>query len=239
MSIGLRSWKKQEGMLDMAVKSCITKEMIEEFRKMDTCCVSDAMDRLGLYAGLLGIKCILDDKKICGLAYTVHYVPCGVNKGTVGDFLDDVEPGEVIAIDNNGRLNCTVWGDIMSILASKKGIEGTLIDGVCRDVPTIRQLGYPIFSKGRYMVTGKDRVEVDYVNKPISISGVQVKSGDLILGDDTGAVCVPQERAAEVLAVAKEIDVKESQIVKFISEGLPLKEARARTGYHHLQTREK
>jgi 4-hydroxy-4-methyl-2-oxoglutarate aldolase len=223
----------------MGVESCITKEMIEEYRQMDTCCVSDAMDRLGLYAGLLGIRCVLDDKKICGLAFTVHYRPCGTEKGTVGDFLDDVEKGEVVVIDNNGRLNCTVWGDLMAIMATRKGIEGTVIDGVCRDLPVIRKLGYPIFTKGRYMVTGKDRVEVDYVNKPVSMSNVQVKPGDLILGDDTGVICVPQEKAAEVLEVAKGIAEKEAMIERYIEEGMPLKEARVRTGYHHLQSRQK
>ena len=220
----------------MAVKSCITKEMIEEFRALDTCCVSDAMDKLGLYAGLLGVNCVLTDKKICGLAFTVHYRPCGTEKGTVGDFLDDVESGEVVVIDNAGRLNCTVWGDIMSIMETQKGIEGTVIDGVCRDLPTVRSLGYPIFSKGHYMVTGKDRVEVDYINQPVAISSVVVQPGDLILGDDTGVVCVPQEKAQEVLNIAKNIEEKESCIVKYISEGVSLKEARKRTGYHHLQT---
>ena len=110
------------------------------------------------------------------------------------------------------RLNCTVWGDLMSIYATKHNIEGTVIDGVCRDIPSVRKLGYPIFSKGRYMVTGKDRVEVDYVNKPVSISNIQIKPGDLILGDDTGVICVPQERALEVLEIAKSIAEKEAQI---------------------------
>lgn len=222
----------------MAVKSCITKEMIAEFRTMDTCCVSDAMDRLGLYAGLLGIHCVLDDKTICGLAYTVHYVPCGTVKGTVGDFLDDVSAGEVVVIDNGGRLDCTVWGDLMSITAVRNGIEGTVIDGVCRDLPTVRRLGYPIFSKSRYMVTGKDRVQVDRVLEPVSISGVLVKTGDLILGDDTGVICVPQERAAEVLEIAREIAAKEAKIEELLRQGYALREARKLTGYHHLQTRQ-
>ena len=63
------------------------------------------------------------------------YTPCGEVKGTVGDFLDDVEPGQVIVIDNGGRDYCTVWGDIMAVTAKAMGIEGTVIDGVCRDIP--------------------------------------------------------------------------------------------------------
>lgn len=220
------------------MESLITKEMIEEFKKMDTCCLSDAMDRLGIPCGLEDIKPINPDSSMCGLAYTVHYVPCGSVKGTVGDFLDDVQPGEVVVIDNGGRTYCTVWGDLMSIAATQKGIAGTLIDGVCRDLPTVHKLQYNIFTKGYYMVTGKDRVEVDQVNVPVSVSGIRVAPGDLVVGDATGVVIVPQEKAARVLEAAREIAEKETLIEANVSAGMPLREARAKVHYHSLQTRE-
>ena len=211
--------------------------MIERFKKLDTTCVSDAMDKLGIPGGLLGIKSVHPGKRICGTAYTVHYVPCGQTKGTVGDFLDDVEPGQVVVIDNAGRNYCTVWGDIMSITAKQMGIEGTLIDGVCRDLPALLESGYAVFSKGYYMVTGKDRVYVDQVEVPVSVSGVQVCPGDIIIGDDTGAVVVPYGRAAEVAEVAEHIDETEKKIIALVKQGVPLKEARKQTGYHTLQTK--
>ena len=214
------------------------KAMIERFKKLDTTCVSDAMDKLGIPGGLLGIKSVHPGKRICGTAYTVHYVPCGQIKGTVGDFLDDVEPGQVIVIDNGGREYCTVWGDIMSFTAKMKNIEGTLIDGVCRDLPALLESGYAVFSKGHYMVTGKDRVEVDAVQVPVAVSGIKICPGDIIIGDDTGAVAVPYERAAEVAKVAEMIDETEKKIIELVKQGMPLKEARKQTGYHHLQTKE-
>lgn len=93
-----------------------------------------------------------------------------------------------MVIDNGGRTYCTVWGDLMTIDASQRGLAGTVIDGVCRDVPGIKRCRYPIFTRGCYMVTGKDRVQVDAVDVPVAISGVQVKPGDLAKGDDTGAL---------------------------------------------------
>lgn len=213
------------------------KDLIKGFMKLDTCCISDAADRLGIPCGLYGIKPVVKGKKICGQAFTVHYVPCGVVKGTVGDFLDDVEPGQIVVIDNSGRDYCTVWGDLMSISASNRKIGGTVIDGVCRDIPTIYKLEYPIFTKGAYMVTGKDRVQVDYVNIPVSVSGIQIKPGDIIFGDDTGVVAIPLERAEEVLKVANEIEEKESKIAAAVSEGKKLSEARKAVNYHSLQTR--
>jgi regulator of RNase E activity RraA len=155
----------------------------------------------------------------------------------VGDFLDDVEPGQVVVIDNGGRTYCTVWGDLMTIDASQRGIAGTVIDGVCRDVPGIRKLRYTIFTKGSYMVTGKDRVQCDGVNIPVAISGVQVKPGDVLLGDDSGALVIPVERAEEVYRVAEEIANKEEIIEQEVRKGVSLREARARIGYHALQTR--
>ncbi len=214
------------------------KELISELKKMDTASVSDAMDKLGIPCGLLGIQAIIPGHKICGEAFTVHYVPCGMNKGTVGDFLDDVQPGQVVVIDNAGRNYCTVWGDIMTYTSKSKGIEGTVIDGVCRDVNGIKEVDYSIFTKGRYMVTGKERVEVDAVNVPVAVSGVQVRPGDIILGDDSGVLCIPKEVAEKVLELAKHIEEVEQKIIAEVTKGSTLKAAREKLGYHHLQSKE-
>jgi Demethylmenaquinone methyltransferase len=214
------------------------KDIIERIKAMDTASISDAMDKLGVPCGLYHIQPVIGGHKICGGAFTVHYVPTGMVKGTVGDFIDDVEPGQVVVIDNAGRDYCTVWGDIMTFTAKTKGIEGTVIDGVCRDVDGIEELGYAIYTKGRYMVTGKDRVEVDAVNVPVSISGIQVKPGDIILGDDSGAICIPAEIAEKVYETAKMIEETEQKIIAEVRGGSTLKAAREKLGYHHLQTKE-
>ncbi|MCL2380995.1 MAG: RraA family protein [Treponema sp.] len=213
------------------------KEKADKLKKFGTCTVSDAMDRLGIPCGLNGIKPIVKNKAICGPAFTVHYIPCGLKKGTVGDFLDDVQPGEVVVIDNAGRDYGTVWGGLMSLSSSLRGIEGTIIDGVCRDLEVIYEQSYPIFTKGFYMVTGKDRVEVDQVGGIVSISGIQVKAGDIILGDDTGVLVIPRERFDEVYATSLEIFEKESLMEENIRKGMSLREARAQVSYHNLQTR--
>lgn len=215
------------------------KELIELIKKMDTASVSDAMDKLGIPSGLLGIQAVVEGKKICGEAFTVHYIPCGIEKGNVGDFIDDVKPGQVVVIDNSGRNYCTVWGDIMTYTAKTKGIEGTVIDGVCRDVNGIKELGYGIYTKGKYMVTGKERVTVDKINVPVAISGVQVRPGDIILGDDSGVVCIPFEKAEEIYEIAKHIEEVEQKIIAEVKNGSTLKAAREKLGYHNLQSKNK
>jgi regulator of RNase E activity RraA len=211
--------------------------VIQAFAALDTAAVSDAMDKLGLAAGCLGLAPVVTGVKFAGRAFTVKYRWCGeVDRGSVGDFLDDVPPGSVVVIDNAGRLGCTVWGDIMTVLAHRKGVAGTVIDGVCRDVPRIRELRYPIFTRGVYMMTGKDRVELEAVNEPVSIAGRQVRPGDIVLADESGVVVVPASRAAEVLSIAQQIEHTEQQILERIAAGQSLREARAALQYHALQT---
>ena len=208
---------------------------MDRWKEVSTTNISDALDKLGIYGGCLGLTPIVQGVKMVGTAYTVHYLPCGQEKGTVGDYIDDVQPGQVVVIDNSGRDYCTVWGDILTLVSKTKGISGTIIDGVCRDVPNIRKNAYPVFSKGQYMVTGKDRVEVDAVQIPVSISGVQVKPGDIVVGDDSGVVVIPQDRADEVYQIAMEIGEAEEGIENLVLEGHSITEARSRYHYHTLQ----
>ena len=217
--------------------SSLSKDLLEKFKTLDTTCISDALDRLGIKGGCQGIIPVVPGTKAAGPAFTVRYRPCGVEKGTVGDFLDDVEPGQVIVIDNGSRMYGTVWGDIMTVYAQKRGIAGTVIDGVCRDLPRILESKYPIFTRGRLMVTGKDRVELDGVNGPVSISDVQVNPSDIVICDDTGVVIVPSVKAEDVLKVALEIDEAEQKILDLLRKGMTLRDARKQMGYHKLQTK--
>ncbi len=110
----------------------------------------------------------------------------------MGDYIDDVPSGSVVVLDNSGRTDCTVWGDILTGVASRRGIAGTVINGVCRDVARARSIGYPVFSRGSYMRTGKDRVEVDRMDVPVSLGEVQVRPGDILVGDGDGVVVIPR-----------------------------------------------
>lgn len=200
-----------------------------------TAAVSDALDRRGLPGSALGIGPLVAGQRMAGPAFTVRYVPTGVARGNVGDYLDECETGQVVVLDNAGRLDCTVWGDILTTVAHERGLAGTAINGVCRDVHRPAALGYPMYSRGRFMRTGKDRVEVADVQSTVSLGDVQVRPGDLVLGDDDGVVVIPFERAEEVADVAREIAHAEARIIEAAQRGAPLSEARAQFGYHELQ----
>lgn len=215
------------------------KELVALFDGLDTPGVSDAMDKLGLHGQALGIMPLADyTKAVVGPAFTVKYVPANNPPGTVGDFIDDVTPGDVVVIDNDGRTDCTVWGDIMTQYAGLRGIAGTVIDGVCRDVSKALGDNYPMFSAGRFMRTGKDRVEVESVNTTVAIGTVRVAARDIVVADANGVVIVPRGRAREVAATARKIEDVESSIREQIAQGKTLGQARAALGYHKLQTKE-
>lgn len=197
--------------------------------------VSDALDRLGRPGSMLGIAPLFDGARLCGRAFTVRYVAAGFPPGTVGDYLDDVAPGEVVVLDNGGRTDCTVWGDILTAMAADRGVGGTVIDGVCRDVQRALGAGYPIYSRGRFMRTGKDRVQVSDVGGAVTVGGVHVDAGDLLLGDADGVVAVPRDVEDRVLEVCAAIAEREEAIVADVLSGTSLTEARARHGYHLLQ----
>jgi regulator of RNase E activity RraA len=205
--------------------------------KLGTSALSDAMDRLGIPGQALGIKPVDRSFLVCGPAFTVHNMPCDIHGGSVGDYIDDVKPGEVICIDNAGRLDCTVWGDILTIMGSLHNIGGTVINGVCRDSNRALEVNYPIFSRGTYMRTGKDRVMADAYNTKVSLGEVAVVPGDIIAGDFDGIVVIPQERLDEVVAAAIEIEDAEDHIRESIRKGMSLLEARTQFNYHALQAR--
>jgi regulator of RNase E activity RraA len=207
------------------------------FAGLSTATVSDALDRLGSPGSLLGLVPLGPGQRMAGRAFTVRYIPAGSPPGTVGDYLDDVPPGGVVVLDNDGRTDCTVWGDILTAVAHQRGVAGTVIDGVCRDVNRALSLGYPVYSRGRFMRTGKDRVEVAAVGEPVAIGGVQVRVGDLLLGDQDGVLVIARESEEEVLTIALEIAGREEKILAKALAGATIAEARAEFGYHRLQRR--
>jgi 4-hydroxy-4-methyl-2-oxoglutarate aldolase len=210
---------------------------LERAAKLDTTAISDAMDRLGIAGQCLGIKPLDPRFRLTGRAFTILYGPAGTPPGTVGDYIEDVPPGGVVVLDNGGRENATVWGDILTWVANRRGVAGTVIDGACRDTHLARELGYPIYSRSYSMRTGKDRIQVEAMGGPVNIGDARVNQGDILRGDADGVVAIPQAHEDAILTNAEQIDAAESQIRALVAEGHTLAEARAKLGYHKLQSK--
>jgi len=210
---------------------------VQRASNLDTTALSDALDRLGIPGQCLGIKPLDSGFRLAGRAFTLLYGPAGVPPGTVGDFIDDVPEGNVIVIDNGGRENATVWGDILTMVAHRRNFPGTVIDGACRDTNLSREIGYPIFSRSYSMRTGKDRVQLEAINGPVNIGDARVLPGDILRGDGDGVVVIPQAHEERLLTIAEEIDGTEEKIRQAVLEGMRLTDARKQYGYHQLQTK--
>lgn len=210
---------------------------VERAAKLDTTAISDAMDRLGIAGQCLNIKPLDPRFRLTGRAFTILYGPAGTPPGTVGDYIEDVPPGGVVVLDNGGRENATVWGDILTWVATRRGVAGTVIDGACRDTHLARELGYPIYSRSYSMRTGKDRIQVEAMGGPVNIGDARVHQGDILRGDADGVVAIPQAHEEAILTNAEQIDAAESEIRRLVTEGNTLTEARATLGYHKLQTK--
>jgi regulator of RNase E activity RraA len=199
-----------------------TGNTVAAYLELSSAIISDALDRIGIHGTIEGISSMVPGKKMCGPAYTVRYTVAGATMGRFADFLDEVASGAIVAIDNAGRTECSVWGDTLSLFAVRHKFAGTIIDGVCRDIDGTRALGYPMFSRGTFMRTGKGRVGIESTQQPIVLGSVLIRPGDLIFADDTGAVAVPQERIDEVLELTKKVVARDRAFAQAIENGATL-----------------
>lgn len=210
----------------------------QEFRdrllRLDSAAISDALDSLGIGRALFGIQARCEGRKVAGPAFTVQYQPLlPSRKGfqNAANYIDDVPEGSVVVVSNDGNTSCTNWGDILTKKALSRGVAGTVINGSARDIETVRSLRYPLYSRGIFMVSGKNRVELKATNVRVFFDDVPVDPGDWIFADDNGVVVIAADRLEETIARAEAITRTEAQIVASIDSGESLAQARDRFGY--------
>ncbi|MET9426917.1 isocitrate/isopropylmalate family dehydrogenase [Streptomyces sp. NPDC003036] len=210
------------------------EDVVDRFARLDTASVSDALDSLGVGGVLAGIAPRVPGARAAGRAFTVTYQPVDTaEKGfrNAANYLDDVPEGSFVVVDNAGSTTCTNWGSLLTRLAQRRGIRGTALHGSARDIAEIRAAGYPLFSTGATMVSGKNRVELAATGRDVLIGDVTVRPGDIVVADDNGALVVPAEHAAEVAERAERVERTEAAIAEAVGAGLRLDEARRRFGY--------
>ena len=132
------------------------------------------------------------------------------------------QPGDVLVVQ--GIANVSSMGGISASVGKRQGEAGAIVDGAVRDIDHSRKIGYPVWSSGVSPITGKWRVRTVAVNRPVSIAGVTVRPGDLVVADEVGVCFVPFERAAEVLAVAQRLAKREEDRLAKLASGLALKD---------------
>lgn len=205
--------------------------------KLDTCAVSDALDRLGLRGATYGVRPLWPCPRIVGRAVTMKIKPAGLEKpkqhlGTAP--IDAAKSGDIIVIDSGGRLDASAWGGLLSLGAKLKGISGVVIDGACRDVDESRELGFPVYARGALPMTARGRVVQESFNREIEFAGVQVHPGDLVIADGSGIVFISSEKEEDVIQEAEAVAEQEARMAEAIRQGLSVVEALEKLGYESM-----
>lgn len=206
-----------------------TDEILLGFKDIPTATIANALDDVGkLINSSVSIRPINPEMRLIGRAVTVD-----IEVGEPGDFssedfrvgamLDAAQKGDVLAISAKGA-RASIWGGMASLAAKVKGIAGLVVDGSIRDVDEINDCGFSVFSRYVIPTTGRTRLNVKSIGSEISLDGVIVNCGDLIIGDSTGMVVVPYDQALKVLEKATLYQTDDIQAASEIRRGVSFTE---------------
>jgi len=208
----------------MSLSDDARRALIERYRGLRVTDVCDGMDRCALQdVGLLDweIRPLWRDTqsfthRIYGFAHTVRFVPTGrrMPTGTPeeidqavshwyrtyarGPVADEIRAGDVIVIDAQGVPDTGFIGSNNALSWITRGAVGVVTNGGARDTDELIKQGVPVYARKISRGIRPGRLELDATNVPVTVGGVYVRPGDLIVADGDGAICVPIERAEEV-----------------------------------------
>ena len=189
-------------------------ELLHALQALPTANLSDNLSRH--YGAGAALRPFHRGAKMLGMAFTV--------KTRSGDNLlahkaiDMDAPGDVILVDAGGAMDHAIIGEIMTSHAAKRGIAGMVIDGAIRDADAIAASDFPVYARG-ITHRGPYKDGPGEINVPISIVGMVVQPGDIIVGDIDGIVAIPQAIAKQVIAATQAQSEKENQILAQIAAG--------------------
>lgn len=212
------------------------QSLVDGFNAVAVASVADAVDKVCGKRGYMAacIKPRINDKRICGPAATVletatdEFVP----PQHALDLIDEAPKGSVIVISiAGGEPDVAVWGGLMTAGAVANGHAGAVLDGGVRDLVEIRRdYGFPVYARDVSPGTTLGRYKTVASQVPVSVGGIMVHPGDLIVGDVDGVVVVPKDMAAEVLKLSQEIDGRELEQAKLIIAEKSLRKGLAKYG---------
>ena len=209
----------------------------KRFEKLSTTNLADALDQVGLRGAVIGIRPLFGMPKVIGRAVTIKITAAGMMKSKrhLGvDAIASAEPGDVIAIDNRGDTYNNCWGEILSYAAQKKGVSGVFVDGAARDIDFCQEIGFPVFARGVVPITARGRIMQEDFNCPIRLGDVQVRPGDILVGDVNGLVVIAVEKLDEVLTAAERILEKEEAMRADILAGMDILEIDSKYNYEQM-----
>ncbi|MGG1600813.1 RraA family protein [Paenibacillus naphthalenovorans] len=182
----------------------VTPELLELYRKISTSTIGHLTD----FGFLNGLQPLFRPIQLIGNAVTVR-IP-HLDSAAISHAMELVQPGDVLVVDMSGDGQRACWGEFRTYAALDKKVSGVIVSGCVTDVRAITGLGFPVYSKGISALTTRSLKLQGEVNTIISIGGVSIRPGDLIVGDDDGLFAVNPEDAEEIGYAALEKQRKEA-----------------------------
>lgn len=188
-------------------------ELIEAFKTTPTAVISDNLERL---PGAVGLRPFHKSGSLAGPAFTVRV--CAGDNLFIHKALDLVEPGAVIVVDGGGDTSRALIGEIIVTIAKARKVAGFVVDGAIRDVGAIAKDNFPCFARG-VIHLGPYKNGPGEIGVPVTIGGMIVNPGDLVVGDEDGVVAFPASRAEEILKLVRGQERREEAIMKSVADG--------------------
>lgn len=214
----------------------MTSDIRTRLGTLDTCVVSDALDKLGFTGVVPGLVRLSTETKITGPVLTVRLESANgrtAERHLCTAAIEAARPGEIIVVEHHSRSDCAGWGGILSRAAGMRKIAGVIVDGICRDIDESRELGFPVFGRGVLPVTARGRViETDF-NTPVTIGPISVRPGDWVIADGSGVVFIAAENLQAVVDQAEKLVNREAELIADIESGTPVSQVMSRT-YEHM-----
>ena len=189
-----------------------------------TAVLGDILDQMGFVDQFLpaGIR-PLDGRRLVGRAMPVQLATATKTRGggfeKLTEALDQLEAGEVY-LATGGTIPCAAWGELMTTTARGRGAAGAVIDGYHRDTARVLTHDWPIFSRGAYAQDASVRSVVVSYRAEIDVEGVEVRPGDLVVGDLDGVLIIPRDIEDEVIESAVEKMRAEDVVRESIASGM-------------------
>ena len=206
--------------------------LVARLRRLDSCAVSDACDRLGLADRVVtGLAPLTGPAQVAGRVVTVQLGPWsggGAARHLCAAATDAATPADVLVVAHSGRTDCAGWGGNLSRAARARGVAATIVDGAARDIDESRSVGYPVFATAATPRTARGRTEETAWDVPVVIGGVAVAPGDYLVADSTGVVFLPAAQVASIVEAAEAIAAKEAAMAAALDAGHPVSEVMGR-----------
>lgn len=197
--------------------------LVERLRRLDSCAISDALDKLGLAPAVTGIAARTTRTRIAGRIVTVKLGP-GVagaqstrHLGTAA--IEAAGRGDVIVVEQSTGIDAAGWGGVLSNAAQLKGIGGVIVEGPARDIDEALELGFAVYARSVTCRTARGRVQELATGGAVRVGEAPVANGDYVLADSSGIVFLPAERATEILETAEAIAAREAAMTRDLRSG--------------------